>query len=91
MEKVISPVSQALKKNSATINLVLESLTVLFLFPLTYFLPFDVKGKVESELRTLVANEWVRVVLSLLVYVSYHIGNVNMLVLLLFLINHLSN
>ena len=91
MEKVISPVSQALKKNSATINLVLVSLTVLFLFPLKYFLPFDVKGKVESEFRTLVANEWVLVVRSLLVYVSYHIANVNMLVLLLFLINHLSN
>ena len=34
MDKVISPVSLALINNSATINLVLVSLTVLFLFPL---------------------------------------------------------
>ena len=91
MNQVISPVSQTLKKNSATINLVLVSLTVLFLFPVKYFLPFDFTERIESELRKLVANEWVRVVLSLLVFVSYQIGNVNMLVLLLFLINHLSH
>ena len=91
MDKFISPVSQAIKKNSSTINLVLISLTVLFLFPVNYFLPYDVKGKVENELRKVVSNEWVRVLLTLLVFVSYQIGNVNMLVLLLFLINHLSN
>lgn len=90
MNQVISPITQVLKQNSTTINMVLLSLTLLFLFPLEHFLPYDIKGRVETELKILLDNVWVRVLLSLLIFAIFQAGNVNMLVLVLYLIHHVS-
>ena len=91
MDTVISPLTQVLKQNSRTINLVLLGLTILFLFPLNHFLPYDIKEKVETELRTLMDNPWIMILISVLVFAVFQTGNMNMLVLLLFLIHYLTS
>ena len=91
MEKLLSPATQMLRKNAAPINLVLLVLVVMFLFPVKHFLPYDIKEKVEGELKTLTSNPWVMVLISILVLSVFYSGNMNMLVLLLFLIHHIKN
>ena len=90
MNQVISPITQALKKNASNINLVLLTLVLLFLFPLNHFLPYDIKEKVETELKTLMENVWIKVFVSVLVFSVFQSGNINMLVLLLYLIHHIA-
>ena len=90
MNQVISPITQALKKNASNINLVLLTLVLLFLFPLNHFLPYDNKEKVETELKTLMENVWIKVFVSVLVFAVFQSGNINMLVLLLYLIHHIA-
>ena len=91
MDTVISPLTQVLKQNSRTINLVLLGLTILFLFRLNHFLPYDIKEKVETELRTLMDNPWIMTLISVLIFAVFQTGNMNMLVLLLFLIHYLTS
>ena len=90
MNQVISPFTQVLKKNASTINLVLLTTVLLFLFPLNHFLPYDIKERVETELKTLMENVWIRVFVSVLVFAVFQTGNINMLVLLLYLIHHIA-
>ena len=90
MNQVISPITQALKKNASNINLVLLTLVLLFLFPLNHFIPYDIKEKVETELKTLMENVWIKVFVSVLVFAVFQSGNINMLVLLLYLIHHIA-
>ena len=90
MNQVVSPITQALKKNASNINLVLLSLVLLFLFPLNHFLPNDIKEKVETELKTLMENVWIKVFVSVLVFAVFQSGNINMLVLLLYLLHHIA-
>ena len=90
MNQVISPFTQILKKNASTINLVLLTTVLLFLFPLNHFLPYDIKERVETELKTLMENVWIRVFASVLVFAVFQTGNINMLVLLLYLIHHIA-
>ena len=90
MNQVITALTQALKKNASTINLVLLSLVILFLFPLDHFLQYDIKSKVEEELSILMENVWVRALVSLLVFGAFQAGNVNMLVLLLYVIHYIT-
>ncbi len=90
MNQVISPITQALKKNATNINLVLLTLVLLLLFPLNHFLPYDIKEKVETELKTLMENVWIKVFVSVLVFAVFQSGNINMLVLLLYLIHHIA-
>ena len=90
MNQVISPFTQVLKKNASTINLVLLTTVLLFLFPLNHFLPYDIKEKVETELKTLMENVWIRVLVSVLVFAVFQTGNINMLVLFLYLIHHIA-
>ena len=91
MNQVVSPITQALKKNASNINLVLLSLVLLFLFPLNHFLPYDIKEKVETELKTLMENVWIKVFVSVLVFAVFQSGNINMLVLLHYLLHHIAN
>ena len=90
MNQVVSPITQALKKNASNINLVLLSLVLLFLFPLNHFLPYDIKEIVETELKTLMENVWIKVFVSVLVFAVFQSGNINMLVLLLYLLHHIA-
>ena len=90
MNQVVSPITQALKKNATNINLVLLTLVLLLLFPLNHFLPYDIKEKVETELKTLMENVWIKVFVSVLVFAVFQSGNINMLVLLLYLIHHIA-
>ncbi len=90
MNQVITPITQVLKKNAATINLVLLTLVILFIFPLNHFLPYDIKDRVETELKTLMDNVWIRVFVSVITFAVFQTGNINMLVLLLYLIHHIA-
>ena len=90
MNQVITPITQVLKKNAATINLVLLTLVILFIFPLNHFLPYDIKDRVETELKTLMENVWIRVFVSVITFAVFQTGNINMLALLLYLIHHIA-
>ncbi len=90
MNQVITPITQVLKKNASTINLVLLTLVILFIFPLNHFLPYDIKDRVETELKTLMENVWIRVFVSVITFAVFQTGNINMLVLLLYLIHHIA-
>ena len=90
MNQVITPITQVLKKNAATINLVLLTLVILFIFPLNHFLPYDIKDRVETELKTLMENVWIRVFVSVITFAVFQTGNINMLILLLYLIHHIA-
>ena len=90
MEKALAPLTQVLKKNNKNISLVLLVLVLMFLFPLDHFLPYDVKNRVETELKIFIDNPWVKVLVSALVMSVYFTGDLNMLVLTLYVIHHIS-
>jgi len=89
MDKVISPLTQGLKRNSDTINMVLLGLIVLMLFPLEHFVDYNIKENVKTELKTLMENVWIQVLLSVVVFAVFQAGNLKMLVLLLYFIHHI--
>ena len=89
MDKVLSPVTQNLKQNSSMINLALLSLLLFFLFPIKHFLSLDVQDKVKAELKNLTNNPYVMAVLSVLLFAIFQTGNLNMLVLTLYLVHHI--
>tara|TARA_B100000902_G_C26845254_1_gene685410 strand:+ start:305 stop:583 length:279 start_codon:yes stop_codon:yes gene_type:complete len=88
MDKVLSPVTQTLKQNASMINLVLLSLILMLLFPIKHFLSLDIQDRVNQELKTLTNNPWVMTIISFLVFAIFQSGNLNMLVLTLYLIHH---
>ena len=90
MEKALTPLTQVLRRNNKNISLVLLVLVLLFLFPVAHFLPYDVKNRVETELKIFIDNPWVKVLVSALVMSVYFTGDLNMLVLTLYVIHHIS-
>ncbi|MBD23899.1 MAG: hypothetical protein CMG46_02685 [Candidatus Marinimicrobia bacterium] len=90
MEKALAPLTQVLKKNNKNISLVLLVLVLMFLFPLDHFLPYDIKNKVETELKVFMDNPWVKVFVSAVVMSVYFTRDLNMLVLTLYVIHHIS-
>ena len=90
MDKAISPLTQMLRKNNNTITLVLLSIVILFIFPVNHFIPYDIKSSVETELKTLMDNPWIKVLLSILVFATYQSGNTITLALLLYVIHHIA-
>ena len=90
MEKALTPLTQVLRRNNKNISLVLLVLVLLFLFPVDHFLPYDVKNRVETELKIFIDNPWVKVLVSALVMSVYFTGDLNMLVLTLYVIHHIS-
>tara|TARA_B100000073_G_C23432658_1_gene451921 strand:- start:18 stop:299 length:282 start_codon:yes stop_codon:yes gene_type:complete len=90
MEKALTPLTQVLRRNNKNITLVLLVLVLMFLFPVDHFLPMNVKERVESELKIFMDNPWVKVLVSAVVMSVYYTGDLNMLVLLLYVIHHIS-
>ena len=89
MEKNLAPLTQFLKKNNKKITLVLLSLTLFMLFPLTHFVNTNIKQKVEKELRGLLNNPWIKIFVTFVVLSVYYTGDLNMLVLTLYLLHHI--
>jgi len=89
MEKNLAPLTQFLKKNNKKITLVLLSLTLFMLFPLTHFVNTNIKQKVEKELRGLLNNPWIKILVTFVVLSVYYTGDLNMLVLTLYLLHHI--
>ena len=89
MEKTLAPLTQLLKKNSKMVTLVLLVLVVALLFPLRHFTSYDVKNRVESELRRAVGTPWAMVLVSVLILSIHYSGDLNMLVLFLYLLHHI--
>ena len=52
IEKVFSPVSNVIKKNSKIINLALVILVCLMVFPTEYFLTIDPVKEIEGQLNS---------------------------------------
>jgi len=90
MNQVLSPVTQMLKKNAATLNLFMLGLVILFLFPVKHFLPYDIKEKVEGELKTIMQVPWIMALVSVLVLSVYYTGDVKMLALSLYIVHYLA-
>ena len=90
MNQVLSPVTQMLRKNSSMLNLVMLSLVILFLFPVKHFLPYDIKEKVETELKTIMQVPWIMALVSILVLSVYYTGDVKMLTLSLYIVHYLA-
>ena len=57
IEKVFSPVSNVIKKNSKIINLALVILVCLMVFPTEYFLTIDPVKEIEGEVNWLTKKE----------------------------------
>jgi len=90
MNQVLTPVTQMLRKNSNNINVVLLALVILFLFPLKQFVPYDIKEKVESELKKIMQVPWIMALVSVLVLCVFYTGDVKMLVLSLYIVHYLA-
>ena len=90
MNQVLMPVTQMLRKNSNNINVVLLALVILFLFPLKQFVPYDIKEKVESELKKIMQVPWIMALVSVLVLCVFYTGDVKMLVLSLYIVHYLA-
>jgi len=89
MNQILTPVTQMLKKNSVTINMVMLGLVILFLFPVKHFIPYDIKEKVESELKEIMQVPWIMAIASILVLCIFYSGDVKMLALSLYIIHYL--
>jgi hypothetical protein len=90
MNQVLMPVTQMLRKNSNNINVVLLALVILFLFPLKQFVPYDIKEKVESELKKIMQVPWIMALVSVLVLCVFYSGDVKMLALSLYIVHYLA-
>jgi hypothetical protein len=89
MEKNLAPLTQFLKKNNKRITFVLLSLILFMLFPLTHFVNTNIKQKVEKELRGLLNNPWIKILVTFVVLSVYYTGDLHMLVLTLYLLHHI--
>ena len=90
MEKAFAPLTQVLRRNNKNISLVLLVLVLMFLFPVDHFLPMNVKERVESELKIFMDNPWVKVLVSAVIMSIYFTGDLNMLVLSLYVVHYIS-
>lgn len=90
MNQVLTPVTQLLKKNSSNINILMLGLVILFLFPLKHFLPYDVKEKVEGELKKVMQVPWIMAAVALSILAIYYTNDVRMLALSLYIVHYLA-
>ena len=90
MNQVLMPVTQMLRKNSNNINVVLLALVILFLFPLKQFVPYDIKEKVESELKKIMQVPWIMALVSIFILCIFYSGDVKMLALSLYIVHYLA-
>ena len=89
VSKLIAPVTQNLKSNTKTINMVLLWTVLFLMFPLDRLLRVSVQRDIEGALRNLVVNPIVMAVLAVVVYGAYLTGDVYMFFLLLFVLHRL--
>lgn len=90
MNQVLSPITQILKKNSANVNIVMLGLVILFLFPVKHFLPYDVKEKVEGELKTIMQVPWIMAFVAISILSVYYTNDIRMLALSLYIVHYLT-
>ena len=90
MNQVLTPATQILKKHSSNINIAMLGLVILLLFPLKHFLPYDVKEKVEGELKKMMQVPWIMAVVAVLILAVYYTNDVRMLALSLYVVHYLS-
>ena len=89
VSKFIAPVTQNLKSNTKTINMVLLWTVLFLMFPLDCLFRVSVQRDIEGALRNLVVNPIVMAVLAVVVYGAYLTGDVYMFFLLLFVLHRL--
>ena len=89
VSKFIAPVTQNLKSNTKTINMVLLWTVLFLMFPLDRLFRVSVQRDIEGTLRNLVVNPIVMAVLAVVVYGAYLTGDVYMFFLLLFVLHRL--
>ena len=90
MNQVLSPITQVLKKNSSNVNLIMLALVILFLFPVKHFLPYDVKEKVEGELRKIMQVPWIMAFIAVSILAVYYTNDIRMLALSLYVVHYLT-
>ena len=90
MNQVLSPITQVLKKNSSNVNLIMLALVILFLFPVKHFLPYDVKEKVEGELRKIMQVPWIMAFIAVSILAIYYTNDIRMLALSLYVVHYLT-
>ena len=89
LEKVLEPLTKLVKKNNKNISLALIVLIIVLLFPIEHFTTNNIRKRIENELRIFMNNPWIRVLLAVLIYVVFLVGDIKMLSLLLYLIHHI--
>ena len=90
MNQVLSPITQILKKNSANVNLFMLGLVILFLFPIKHFLPYDIKEKVEGELKKIMQVPWIMGFIAVSILAVYYTNDIRMLALSLYVVHYLT-
>ena len=89
MNQVLSPITQILKKNSSNVNLFMLGLVILFLFPIKHFLPYDIKEKVEGELKKIMQVPWIMGFIAVSILAVYYTNDIRMLALSLYVVHYL--
>ena len=89
MNNVLAPVTKTLRANTFEINMVMLVVVLFFLYPVKQLMSSDVKEDLKRELTNIVNNPVVRILLCFSVVSIYLAGNVQMMVLFLFLMHHL--
>tara|TARA_Y100001958_G_C21075986_1_gene433910 strand:+ start:162 stop:440 length:279 start_codon:yes stop_codon:yes gene_type:complete len=90
MNQVLSPITQILKKNSSNVNLFMLGLVILFLFPIKHFLPYDIKEKVEGELKKIMQVPWIMGFIAVSILAVYYTNDIRMLALSLYVVHYLT-
>jgi hypothetical protein len=88
--KTLSPITKTLKDQKTSINFVLIFVVLLMLFPYTHFLPFDIKNKINTQLKKLTSSPWIMALITVLVYSIYITGDIYMFTLTLFIVHRLT-
>ena len=88
--KTLSPLTKEIKVNKTMINFVLIFFVLLMMFPYSHFLPYDLKNKVETQLKRLMSSPWVMALMTVLVYAVYVSGDVYMFILTLSILHRLT-
>ena len=88
--KTLSPVTKGLKVNKNMINFVLIFIVLLMLFPYNYFLPYDVKNRIETQLKNITSSPWIMALITILVYSIHISGDVYMFILTLFITHRIT-
>ena len=88
--KTLSPITNEIKVNKNMINFVLIFVVLLMLFPYNYFLPYDLKNRVEVQLKRVVSSPWIMALVTVLVYAVYVSGDVYMFILTLSILHRLT-